>query len=153
MRPAAGFTLVEVMVSVFLFTLILGGLYTTLVAGNLSWQTYEAAVLSQQNSRRVITVMSRDFRVARNMNIDRTADGLTISFYHPKEGLVEYSWNQTDGKVVRQGAGNARLMAQHISALAVDDLPRLVRIQVTCSVKSRGEFREFSLAQKVAKRF
>ena len=152
----SGITLIEVMVTLFLFTLIIGGLYANLLVGNTAWQSFESAVVVQQEARRALSALVKDFRMAENLNVMPTDRILTISFHHPKEGNVTYFWAKTgpqQGQLFRQSATAIRNVGRLISQLDVSLNGRMVRVQLTAKTVSRqGKEIVVSLGQRVTRR-
>ena len=64
LRVRAGFTLLEVMVVLVLFSLVVGGLMTTLLTGQASYAVSEAYIQVQQEVRRAFDDMTRELREA-----------------------------------------------------------------------------------------
>lgn len=155
-RSKTALTFVEVMVALLLFTLIVGGLYTTLLVGQVSFQNFESVVRSQQEVRRTIAVMARDFREAENLKVAMGADNLTIAFHHPKEGNVSYFWSKTGpqaGQVFRQSPAGIRNIARDISDFKVQEVQRIVRFSVTATTISRqGRIITFSMSHRAGRR-
>jgi type II secretory pathway component PulJ len=90
-RNIKSFSLVELMMSVFIFVMIMGGLYAGLIAGGRSWQTYDAQATAQREARRAYYSLSRDLRIAEYLDVKQPGDGtLVLAFTHPDEGRVVY---------------------------------------------------------------
>jgi Tfp pilus assembly protein PilW len=151
-----GITFVEVMVSLFLFTLVAGGLYATLLVGNVSWQNFETTVKVQQEVRRAMMMLSRDFRVAKNIVITGSPEGVVILFHHPKDGNVRYSWLKKGvdaATIIRQNQAGPRLISRDIVDFKVVNDMKAVTLSVSALAVSRqGKEVTFSLRHRVTKR-
>ncbi len=151
-----GLTFVEVMVALLLFGLIAGGLYSTLLLGNVAYQNFESAVLSQQEARRTVATLARDLRMAENLTISETESGIAVNFHLPREGNVNYFWSKTGpqaGQVFRRGPKGIRTVAWHITGLEVKDLHPIVSVSVVATTVSRqGKEIKSSLETRVEKR-
>jgi type II secretory pathway component PulJ len=152
----SAFTLVEAMVTVLLFALVIGGIYTTVLVGNVSWQNYEAVVTVQQEARRAVAFLARDLRTAKNLKINSSAEGLVASFFHPQDGEVRYSWlrqGATAGQLFRQNTAGSRIIGQNISALSIVESKDAIAFSVVASRISRqGKEVSFALTHRVGKR-
>jgi len=151
-----GVTLTEVMVATVIFAFIMGGLYTTLLAGNASWRNQEIAIRSQQEARKAAIQMARDFRIATGILITQSQNTVAVAFNLPGEGAVNYSWDTSGGnanRIIRQNTTNSRILAQDISSLSIINSSNNVVIDITATTQSdRGESNTYQLVKKVAKR-
>lgn len=151
-----GVTLTEVMVTTIIFTFMMAGLYTTLLAGRVSWQSYEAAVKAQREVRNAIAVMSRDMRVANNVLPSAITDGLLVSFSLPGEGTVNYTWATSGAqanRIIRQNSTATRIIANDITAFSINGVGNEITMDVSATVHAvQGHDNHFRLVKKVAKR-
>jgi prepilin-type N-terminal cleavage/methylation domain-containing protein len=92
--PKNGFTLIEVIVSAFVFSiivLVVGGLYTNIL--NLQRRA-NAEQKIQENALYVMELMSREIRVSQITNQDAQGCNLTtLTMTHPVNGTVTYTLN------------------------------------------------------------
>jgi hypothetical protein len=153
-----GLSLAELLVSVLLFMFIVAGLFTALLASNKSWQIYGATVRAQQEVRKAISWMSRDLRIAENLQITPGTGSLTLTFSQPGVGTVTYSWITTGAdakRILRQIAGRTLppwKVANNISAFSVSQSADDITVNVTATVAaSRVQNSSFQLAHKMAK--
>jgi Tfp pilus assembly protein PilW len=163
LRPASlfragrveGLALAELVVSVLLFMFIVAGLFTALLAGNKSWQTYGATVRAQQEVRKAISWMSRDLRIAQNLPAGTGSISLPLTFSQPGVGTVTYSWVTTGAqanRIIRQTATRSWIVANKISAFSVSQTADDITVNVTATVaSSRVQNSTFQLAHKMAK--
>jgi len=157
-RQNKAYTLVEVMMTVLIFAMIMGGLYAGLIAGGRSWQVYDAKALTQREARRVFVTLNRDLRMARGL-IFKKKDKNTVvfSFQHPDQGLVTYAWSRPDtvqgGPVTRSHADSVWVIARHISAFQIIESADGIRFSVAAvSPEGRRSSQEFRLTGQVKKR-
>jgi prepilin-type N-terminal cleavage/methylation domain-containing protein len=151
-----GMTLTEIMVVTVIFTFMMAGLYVTLSAGRISWQTHEAAVKTQREMRNCVTQMSRDFRVAKNLVVNEGADGLTASFFIPDQGNIKYFWSKTGAeanRISRFSTSASRIIANDIIAFSLYETPEEITIRLVAKAPAiQGHPSTFQLEKKVAKR-
>lgn len=158
MKPAQcrGVTLTEVMVATVIFTFIMAGLYVTLMAGRVSWQSYEAAIAAQRGVRNALSVMSRDLRVADNLSVTPVTDGLVTTFTHPELGSITYNWSTAGAdanRIVRQTSTGSRIIANDVSALSISPGADDITITITADVSATGGHdNNFQLIKKIARR-
>ena len=82
-----GFTLVEFMIAMFIFTVTIGGIYTVFLQANKAFQAGRRQVLESQNARVAIEVMAREIRQATAFSANfesltvQDTDGNKISYY------------------------------------------------------------------------
>jgi prepilin-type N-terminal cleavage/methylation domain-containing protein len=96
-----GFTLLEIMLAVAVFTVLCGGLTGALLAGRSAWKVNENSSTVQHQARNVISVMTDDLRQASHLKIDSNDHSVHFSFTHPKDGKVSYAWDKTTQQVTR----------------------------------------------------
>ena len=84
LRNKKGFTLVEILVTVLIFSVLAAAVNTVLLAGDSSWQTNNVQVELQQDLRKAMDWMKDDIRQTGSIAIDNVpADGTwytTITF-------------------------------------------------------------------------
>ena len=152
-----GITLTETMVATLVFVFIMAGLYTTLLAGNVSWQNYEITVRAQQEARKAVTAMTRDLRVAGTLTFtEQTTSSVIFTFTHPSDGIVIYSWATTGenaNRLIRQTTLGSRTVALNIFSFSITDSTRDITLDLTSTVgTAQGSSSSFRLQEKVAKR-
>lgn len=150
------FTLIEVLVSVLIFSLIVGGLYSTLVTGNRSWATYNNSITVQRDARNAVFAMTKELREAKNILITEDSGGLALNFYHPGVGSVSYLWAKTGSdarKIIRKSPNKTWTLANHVSSLSFKYIKNAVIIDITSSVTPNfGRGVDFHLKGKAALR-
>ncbi|MBL7198368.1 MAG: prepilin-type N-terminal cleavage/methylation domain-containing protein, partial [Candidatus Omnitrophica bacterium] len=83
-----GFTLVELMVTVLLFSGIIALIYSTLVLGNYSWQVSRNNIFLQQEARRALISMVKELRSAENVSVSQSDQ---IDFSVDGIGDIQYT--------------------------------------------------------------
>ena len=149
-------TLVEIMVTLLIFSLVISGLYLTFMTGNRSWAVTSTSVLLQQETRGALLAMVKELREASNIFITQDSGGVTINFNRPTIGIVSYSWSREGDnarKIIRKNLTNTRILANNISALSFTYFKNAVLIDVTAATTQEGEQpASFNLKEKVALR-
>lgn len=109
-----GFTLVEVVVALLIFSLVVGAALAVYQQAMLSWHREEARVDVQENLRIGLDRMSRELRTAVELyeaNNDsirfKSADGKTVRYYHRNDV----------GQLMREVDGGHNPVASYVTAL------------------------------------
>ncbi|MEW6087495.1 MAG: prepilin-type N-terminal cleavage/methylation domain-containing protein [bacterium] len=119
-----GFTLVEFLVAMFIFIIIITGVYTIFIQANKAFQAGRKQVRSSQNARVVVEVMAREIREATAFSADfdsltvRDTNGNRISYY--LEGPVE---NQKMHRLIKDAFNvlvSDDIKGEYVKALAFD---------------------------------
>jgi len=152
----SGFTMTEVLISTVIFSFIMAGLLSVLLAGNASWTTNNAAVTAQREARKAITYMTSDMRVVSGASVSQTSDDVTLIFTHPNDGTVTYSWSTSGSdanRIIRTTSSAAKIVAQSITAFAVTDSTNDITIDlISTTQNNQGQLQPFQLVKKIAKR-
>lgn len=128
-----GFSLVEVLVTMLIFSFVAAGLFTTAAVGDNSWQVNHVRVELQQELRKAMEWMKYDLQQAGAGSITNVpADGVaysTITFRTPA-GVsgVSLAWNDDTIQYVLGGSSNnqlqkiegedTKILAQNIQSIA-----------------------------------
>lgn len=132
-----GFSLVEALVSVFIFSLLFAALFMVLYGGQASWYTADTQTEVNQKARRPVLTMVKELRQTRSSEIiDVPADGNnynTITFKIPEDvdgdgdvidalGRIEWSGNinyslNADNQIIRTTPSGPLVLADNISSL------------------------------------
>ena len=132
-----GFTLVELLVTVFIFAMIFAATFAVLTVGNNSWYTGNEQVQVSQEVRKALLTMDRELRQSRSSVIsDVFADGAyydAITFRVPEDtdddgdvidaaGNVEWSdqinySRNAENQIIRTTAAGTSILANDISNL------------------------------------
>ncbi|MDO8674768.1 MAG: prepilin-type N-terminal cleavage/methylation domain-containing protein [Candidatus Omnitrophota bacterium] len=156
MRTNSGFSMVEMLVVVGIFTMMMAGLYTALAAGNVSWQASENGVAIQRDARNALWVMAKDLRKGSGAAITQSVGSTTLIFTHPTDGSVTYTWSDSGAnakKLIRQMTASSRILANNISALTFTDQTTSILISTTVTRSPTvGPSASLTLSQEVAYR-
>lgn len=137
MRPLKGFSLVELMVAVFIFSLIFAAIFMVLSSGEISWYIGDARVLLNQEIRKPLLTINKELRQSRASVISGVpADDNfynTITFKLPEDtdgdgdvvdGLGNMEWSQdityslsANNQIIRTAASGSSVLASNISTL------------------------------------
>ena len=154
MKNLKGMTLVEMMVTVVLFSFIVAASVTVFAAGNSTWNNYEASIATQREARNALTMLTKDLREASSISITQDSSSATLSFSRPVIGSVTYTWSAAGGtpkKIIRQNQSVTRIVAQDISNLAFTDNGSNIVVNITSSkVAVNGPTCTFNVKEKVA---
>src|SRR5438094_10458703 len=85
-------TLMEVLMTAVIFSFVAAGIYTTFMIGTRSWAYYNETVILKQEVRRSLFAMAQELREGKNIFIDKSPHGVTVTFGRPSKGNVSYSW-------------------------------------------------------------
>ncbi len=157
MKRKAGFSLVEMMIVVAIMVVLMVGLYTVLNTGNALWQESENEVAIQRDARNVLWNIAKDMRMASGADIEQAAGTSSLTFSHPTEGEIVYTWSDSGGnanRILRQSPSKTRIVANNISALTFTDQGSsslLVNVTVSRSLKP-GTVSSFNASQEVTYR-
>jgi len=156
LNKKSGMTLVEVLVSFAIFSILLGALYVTYMAGQMSFSVQSAVVNSQAEARKAIIYLSTDLRMASGLNVTSGAGTISAVFFQSGIGLVTYSWSTSGAdanRILRQRPSDTRIIARDITSFNIVNGTDDIDISVTAtSGDAKGEYNSFSLSSKVAKR-
>lgn len=152
-----GITLIEILVALFIFSVIAGSIYGALTVGNRSWLYFLDNVAVQREAREALYFMTKELREARGVLITKEEDSIALRFRKPGIGTVEYLWAKKGDsayKLIRENNANRRVLARNISAVNFSyPSDNAIMIDVT-SQKTPviGKVISFNLKGKVALR-
>jgi type II secretory pathway pseudopilin PulG len=126
-----GLTLIEIIVVVFLFSIILASIFTVLATARNSCKSGASQLSVQQEARRGLNVMTKELRQARTSTISGVppdgTDYSSITFQIPETiSEDETTWSSTiqysvrglnNTQLLRVQDGNERVLANNVSAL------------------------------------
>lgn len=148
-----GYTLVEMMVTLSIFTVVMGGVYTIFLVGNRSWMTFTGNVIVQHNLRQGMSVMSKELRRARNVFVTKEPGGLRVNFVRSPVGLVSYTWNEEGEdahKIIRTNNVNKKVIAGNIQKFDLELLSDSIVIDMASNSKSQAAKSEAAENNEVA---
>lgn len=157
MKNLKGFTTVEVLVTVLIYSIIAGSCYMALISGNTAWQLTSVEVELQQELRKGIDAMAEDLRQAGSSSItDVPADGVwytTITFKTctgVSGGNISWSSNTVQyvlgtganaNRILRNSGGQSKVIAQDIQTLQIrrqSSTPNIVELSLSAQKKTSG---------------
>ncbi|MCL6449092.1 MAG: prepilin-type N-terminal cleavage/methylation domain-containing protein [Armatimonadetes bacterium] len=112
----SGFTLIELVVAVSLFTLVIGAALSLYQQGVLAWQRGEKGVDVQENLRLGLDRMSRELRTATAL---QAANGNLITFKtaYDNNKTVSYYYDAAKGQLMRKVNGGSNPLASCVTGL------------------------------------
>lgn len=114
-------TLVEVLISLAIFTIMLQAIYSSLMIGQRSWVNYSQDIVPKQQLRHAMGIMVQELREATDMFIVRDDASIQLTFHKPMVGEVKYIW-AVDGddayKIIRLQYGKKSTIGFGIASLA-----------------------------------
>lgn len=123
-----GFTLVEALMTVAIFSVMMGTVYITMIMSQRSLDAYLQTAAPRQNLRMAMAAMVRELREAQNLFIDtRHRYGpndhtIILTFQRPQYGDLTYAWTDTGndaGKIIRTNYSNKIVLARNITSLSL----------------------------------
>lgn len=170
-----GFTFIETIVTLLIFSIILGAIFTAMAMGRLSWYSGDAQVEVQQETRKGLSGMTRELRQTRSSVIrDVPPDGNyynTITFNVPEDidgdgdtidntGNIEWSSDITyslgglnNKQLLRTEGGQSTVLANNITLLQFrrgSTTQELLEINLQAEKKTiRGHSIQSSLGSQV----
>ena len=143
-----GFTLVESVMTIVIFSFIAGGIYSTMVAGDNSWDLNSLQVEIQQELRKAMNGMQYDLMQSGSSAItDLQSDSIT---FYKSSGASggKISWNSDTTQFLLSGnqlqsieGSTTKVIAQSISSLAFSQpTSNIIEISLTaqkCCIKGQ----------------
>ena len=135
-KKKLGFTLVEVMITVLIFSALIGAIFTVLTTGRTAWMIGETQIDLQQNLRRGLDWITGELREAGASQISNgpeDADDVwhpTISFKKPQDVVggsivwesdeIQYLLGGLNGKqLLRKVGSEEKILANNIASFQV----------------------------------
>lgn len=117
-----GFTLIEVLVSISIFSFIIAGIYAVLNMADKTYHEDMGLVGLQQKARQAMGGMVRELRQSSRTiyNIDIDNDGTGVTFSIPDIPNIRYYLDANSHQVIRQqpeGTGPLQVLANDINTL------------------------------------
>lgn len=157
-----GLTLIELVIVIFLFSIILAAIFGALATARTSWKAGGSQLSVQQEGRRGLNAITRELRQARLSTITGVptdgTDYSSITFQIPEtiseSGTVTWSSNiqysvggLNSAQLIRTQDGNQRVLANNISSLGFSRnvlTPDTAHISITVQ---KNTFPGFSASQ------
>ena len=135
-----GFTLIEMMVVVAIFSIVTAAIFMTMASGRQSWQTNEASVQVQEEVRKGLRMLGQELResgreqATSHVLINGTNDALvfqipidanaaTAAFDLDANGDIVWGAEAVAGHAIRYDLQAGQLVRQQVDALALDAAP------------------------------
>ena len=153
-RSQKAITMVEIMVSIAIFSFLMAAVYQAFLVGNRSWASYNTKVATQRQARWALFSMGKDLRQAKNILITQDDDRLVLSFSRPEIGMVTYTYHKTGPKMnmlIRAENNKERVIAADIVKLEID-YPTTEAISFDITTSQKPLFSKpvtFNLKEKV----
>jgi Tfp pilus assembly protein PilW len=159
----AGLTLVEIIMVIFLFSIICAAIFSVLATGRNSMDSGESQISVQQSVRNGLDSMLKELRQAGTATITGVpADGAnynSITFKIPAaidaagitwSSNIQYALGGLNGaQLIKTQSGNQRVLANNISALAFNRSaanPNVVNLSITAQ---KNTFPGFTARQSI----
>lgn len=156
------FTLIEALISIFVLSVILSGIYMFLNLGDMTYNTDMGLLDLHQQARQAMYWIVSELREATQIE-DISSDGRSITFDTVTAGGVQYYHNTTDNQVIREyPVGTERILCNYIASLSFccwhEDTStcnttcsdsNLVKIQLNANKSVKGRTLSFSLNEQV----
>lgn len=160
-----GFTMVEMLVCILIFSYIAGGLYTVISVGDSSYQNNSAQVELQQELRKGMEWMKFELQQAGPTSISNVPSNgswyTSISFKIPtgvSSGAISWATNpiqfsRSGTDLLRTYSGTSRVIAQDITSIQfrrTSAAPKILEIAMTGQVTAiKGETLQDTLNFKI----
>ncbi|MDD5431368.1 MAG: prepilin-type N-terminal cleavage/methylation domain-containing protein [Candidatus Omnitrophica bacterium] len=136
-----GFTLLEALISVLIFSFLIVGIYATLTVGEKTFNEGNVLLMLQQNTRRAMDTMVKELREALNPtlagSIVITPTGNQITF--STIGRAGISYYVLNNQLVREfPAGTIRVVGNNVANLLFIQNSHILTIGLTESLVYRG---------------
>ncbi|MDP8211846.1 MAG: prepilin-type N-terminal cleavage/methylation domain-containing protein [Candidatus Zapsychrus exili] len=160
MESNKGFSLIEMMISLAIFSFIASGLYSILMVSNNSWHTHVANIDAQGQARLTADFLARELRTAEAILIIQDENSVNLSFSVPGADNVAYSWDkfgEHNDQLIRTTSENSRIVARDVFSLSIVEDNDEVLIDLMISVDKLEDMRgsdssDIRIVRKVAKR-
>ena len=157
MANQKGYTFVETLVALGLFSVMGVAILTLTVATQRYWQIYSVTSQAQQEVQKAITMLSSDLRVGSGfMPISMGNNIRGISFSKLGVGVVSYNWQNFGNnafRLIRTIGPSAFVGASNISFVNFTAAGRVVDIDIRSQVvRPQGYVGSFQLLKKVSAR-
>lgn len=114
-------TLVEVMISLTIFTFMIASIYTTFIMSQRSLKVYSDNIAPKQELRKALVFMSSELREGEGFFIETSEHDVKLTFALNKYGEVKYSWSNTGDnahKIIRTNYKHEMMLANNINKLS-----------------------------------
>ena len=156
LKSGKAFTLVEVLVTVLIFTVIMSGVYAAFIAGLRSWTFYEESITYKNEVRRAMAAITTELREANNVLVATEKTSVRINFYRPKKGVVSYVWvagGKDANTITRIEGPNIKVIARDIQYVNFTNLSDSVVVDIKSNhMANKTDGSQIRLIKKVSLR-
>ncbi|RKY26689.1 MAG: hypothetical protein DRP61_05585 [Candidatus Omnitrophota bacterium] len=154
MKNKDSFTLIEILVAIFILSLIIICATSILYLGDLNWRRDSILLELQQKARIAMDRMSRELRQAQGSSITISNEGKNISFSIPDllGGAydINYYLDINSNQIIREyPAGTTQILGNNISSLNFSLSGDTLTITLQASKSLRGNPLSLSLKEKI----
>jgi len=166
------FTIIEMLIGVFILLLLMAGIISVLHVVDLDWQFENGLLDLHQSSRQAMHGIVRELRQARHSNVVISDSGTTVDFIIPSDIFTSsttyydaINYTLTSNQIVREHpAGTTNILGNDVTALSfcfwdgsdccdidTEDCSGLHSLQISLTVEKsvRQKTLSFSLTEKV----
>ena len=145
-----GFSLVEILITTVIFTIIVGGFYGLLNAGNKFYATDMAFMELQQNARNGMDRVTREVRASSAASVtvvDTNSD--TLTFTTPTATNAKYYRNGSSQLIREYPSGTLKIIASNITRFKFTLTAPLLKIDLTANQTALLQSFSVNLIEKV----
>lgn len=124
LKDRSGFTIIELMVSLGIFTILIAGIYTVLLIGDSTMRTGLTYIELSQDVRLGIDRMIKELHNARRSTISIPDDSY-ITFQVPgNSNIIQYSLGGLDGRqLIRTETGASTVLCNNVQSIQFSPSP------------------------------
>jgi len=115
MKSSRAFTLVEVLVAMFIFSMLLGGIFMVLNTGELTYNVDVGIISLQRQARQAMDTMVNELRNAKSQSIP--SGGASITFDKSVDTGVMFYVNGSNQLVREFPSGTTRVLCNKVSSI------------------------------------
>ncbi len=134
-RQKRAYTLIEVLVSIAIFSFILMALYQMFAVGNRSWANYNEKVALQREIRWSMYAVVKELREAKNIFVTDDSEKVKIAFKKDNLGSFAFVFMKTGqqrNKLFFERPNQKRVLSSSVTNLKVDQISKhLIEIEIT----------------------
>lgn len=155
-----GFTIVEVMITLAIFSIIIGAIHRVFVVGQRAWDSDLSLLDLQQSTRRGIHGLVREIRAASLGSISISENDTKIEFDTPSENNIQFFFNSDNSQLIRESPAGTncdvlwdedkcRILASNITDVYFSAADDILEIRLQAKKSALGRDLTFSLRTKV----
>jgi len=158
-----GFTIVEVMITLAIFTIVVGAIHHVFIAGQKAWNSDLSLLDLQQSTRRGLHSVTREIRAANLGSISITENNSKIEFDIPDEDNIQFFYDSDKSQLIREspaGTGcdvlwdkdKCRVLASDITDVYFSIAGGIVEVRLQSEKSAWGRTLSFPLSTKLGVR-